>query len=640
MTEKFTIIKDNGEMFPMGVTRVEGGIHVTMVSKAKECALVLYKKGKMVPAAKLPFPQESRTGNVWSMTVKGSFEGLEYAFEEDGREVPDIYGRRFTGWERWGSGQADRPLHAVFDAPQSALPQSALQESALQLPTLRQTAPQPPVFNWENDQLPSIPFENEIIYHIHPRGFTKHASSGLQPSIRGTFKAVAEKIPYLKELGITTVELMPPVEFHEVLGEERLNYWGYGPAFHFAPKAAYSCGPEHDAERELKELVKALHGAGLELIVELYFNGKEAPVYVLEAVRFWAREYHVDGVHLVGFAPLKLLAEDPYLADFKLYADSWQDVDFGEKRHLADYNQSFMQDMRGFLKGDEGKLNSVAFHTRNTPKEKGCVNYMANANGFTLMDAVSYERKHNESNGEENRDGTDFNQTWNCGVEGPTRKKKVVQMRRKQLRNAILLLMLSQGTPLLMGGDEFGRTKKGNNNSYCQDNEISWLNWDLLKANQDIYEFTKYAISFRKAHPIFHMAKEPALLDYDSVGIPDVSYHGVKAWCPEFDDFRRQLGIFYCGKYGKKPDGSEEDYFYVAYNMHWEPHEFALPNLPKGKKWHLAFDTDNEELNGIYPEEAQKPLKTQKAVMVMARSIAVLVGKDAGEDKGEKEHVK
>ena len=209
---------------------------------------------------------------------------------------------------------------------------------------------------------------------------------------------------------------------------------------------------------------------------------------------------------------------------------------------------------------------------------------MANTNGFTLMDMVSYDIKHNEANGEDNRDGTDYNQSWNCGAEGPSRKKRIMQMRRKQIRNALLMLFLSQGTPLLMMGDEFGRTKKGNNNSYCQDNDISWLNWSLLNSNSSIHEFVKHVIRFRKEHSVFHMEKEPALMDYRCVGLPDVSYHGLKTWCPMFDRFLRQLGILYCGKYGKKPDGREDDYFYVAFNMHWEPHEFALPNLPKDFK--------------------------------------------------------
>lgn len=623
----YSIEIDNRKIYPMGVTTVEGGIHISFVSRASRCALLLYKRGSHAPAARVEFPAASRTGDVWSMTVLGKFGDLEYTLEEDGTETPDPYGLRFTGREHWGGENGGRPR-----AVRTLLPGK---EEA---------------FDWQDDAAPCIPYEDSIIYHIHTRGFTKHRSSQVEARMRGTFGAVAQKIPYMKELGVTTVELMPPVEFEEIIWPEReqgafselireadtagegtklrINYWGYGPALRFAPKAACSCGPACDAQREFKEMVKALHREGMELIIELYFDGTEPPVYVLEVVRFWAREYHVDGIHIVGDAPLKLLAEDPYLSRLKLIASQWTDVDCGQVRHLAECNDGFMLDMRGFLKGDEGMLNSVAFHTRHNPGAKAAINYMAGTNGFTMMDMVSYNKKHNEDNDENNRDGTDYNQSWNCGVEGPTRKKRILGMRRKQLRNAFLLLLLSQGTPLIVAGDEFGRTKKGNNNSYCQDNDISWLNWGLLKTNKDIYEFAKQAIAFRKAHPIFHMEKEPALLDYDSVGMPDVSYHGLKAWYPEFDNSRRQLGIFYCGKYGKKPDGSVEDYFYVAYNMHWEPQEFALPNLPRTMKWQLVFDTDDEAANGFYPEGSQEPLEKQKTITVMARSIVVLVGKE------------
>jgi isoamylase len=620
MKQTYSIDKNDRKQYPMGAVSVEGGMHISFASRAASCSLVLYRKGSKKPEAELAFPREGRQGDVWGMTVLGDFSEMEYTLKEDGAERPDPYGRSFSGCSQW----------------------------AVRGTQIRTSLSQQESFDWQGDVLPCIPYEDSILYHIHTRGFTKHASSQVEPKLRGTFKGVEEKIPYIKELGATTIEMMPPAEFEELImpdkaecdfcemmGEEppkpRMNYWGYVPALSFAPKAAFAAA--EDAAREFKELVRALHREGMELIIELYFDGTQPPSYVLDAVRFWAREYHVDGVHLVGYAPLELLANDPYLSRLKLFAGSWENVDFGPVRHLSDYNEGFLSDMRGFLKGDEGKLNSVARHIRLNPEKKACIHYMANTNGFTLMDMVSYNKKHNEENGEDNRDGTDFNQSWNCGEEGPTRKKKILSMRRRQLRNALLMLFLSQGTPLLMAGDEFGRTKKGNNNSYCQDNEISWLNWGLLKSNRDIYEFTKQVIAFRKAHPIFHMEKEPALLDYKSVGMPDMSYHGVKTWCPEFEDFRRQLGVFYCGQYAKKPDGSSEDYFYVAYNMHWEPHEFALPNLPKNMKWHLAFDTADEAANGFCPDEERTPLKQQKNVLVMARSIIVLIGK-------EEDHVK
>lgn len=618
---------DMGE-YPLGAVKTERGVHFSFVHPGETCAVLLYRPGESQPAARIDFPPDQKTGDVWQLSAEGDFAGLEYLYEADGALEADPYGRRFSGHERWGDLTTGRsPLRAVI-------------------------VPEEKPFDWEGDRILEIPYEDCVFYHIHTRGFTKHPSSGVDARYRGTFRGILEKIPYLKELGVTTLELQPPVEFCEVMLPEcpdqgpyapveeptgKLNYWGYTAAQMFAPKAAYCAGAAKSPVTEFKQLVKELHRAGIELVVELYFDGSEYPAYVLEVARYWAREFHVDGVHLVGYAPLKLLGEDPYLRRLKLLAPGWEGVDGGTVRHLADYNDGFMLEMRGFLKGDEGQLDNLAGRTRRNPADCAVINYMANTNGFTLMDAVSYNGKHNEANGENNQDGTDYNQSWNCGVEGPTRRKKVAALRRQQIRNAILMLMLSQGTPLLLAGDEFGDTKKGNNNSYCQDNEISWINWGLLKSNQDIYQFTKAAIAFRKKHPVFHMKREPALMDYKSCGLPDVSYHGVKAWYPEFDYFRRQLGILYCGAYGEKADGEPDNYFYVAYNMHWTPQDFALPNLPRELKWHLAVDTAQAEQNGFMDEGKEPVLKDQKKLNVQPRSIVVAMGKIAGESRGKKE---
>ena len=340
--------------------------------------------------------------------------------------------------------------------------------------------------------------------------------------------------------------------------------------------------------------------------------------------------------------------KDPYLSDLKLWAKNWDEVrtatetDRGNRtkeekketgRRLSAYETGFMLDMRSFLKGDEGMLNQVALHVKDNPDAVASINYMANTNGFTLMDMVSYDHKHNEDNGEENHDGTDYNQSWNCGAEGPVRKKKIIGLRKRQLKNALAMLFLSQGTPLLMAGDEFGRTQKGNNNAYCQDNEISWLNWNLLDSHKGLYEFTKNLIAFRKKHSLFHRSTEPTLMDHKSVGLPDVSFHGEKAWCPDFERYSRQLGVFYSASYGENTDGSEEPYFYTAYNMHWEPHAFALPNLPSGYIWHQVLDTAEDSMNGFLPSGKERHLDDQKEALVLARSIQVFAGLKCPEKK-------
>lgn len=601
--------------FPLGATRTRMGIHIAAAARCQVCRLVIYDQSRQKErAAVLPFRAERRLGDVWSMDLAGDhLDGLAYCLEADGKEIPDPFAHTFAGWERWGDLEAaKRPPLAPFAAGA--------------------------YFDWEGDRALCIPYEETVLYRLHVRGFTGHSSSRVKN--RGTFHGITEKIPYLKDLGITSVELMPPYEFQEVMlrgradgcpcGQEepsgRINFWGYGPGFYFAPKASYSSGRLKDPVNECKTLVKELHKNGIEFLVELYFPENTEPYLVQEAARFWIREYHADGLHLTGHANAELLRADPYLASAKLLAESWREGPQGI-RVLGEYNDGFQSQMRRLLKGDEDQLNGLVYRSRRNPGGCGVINYMANTNGFTMMDMVSYERKHNEANGEDNRDGSSSNYSWNCGAEGQTRKKKVVQMRRQQLCNAFLILFLSQGTPLILAGDEFGRSQGGNNNAYCQDNEVSWLNWKLLMTNRELYEFVKYLIAFRKAHPVFHMKQEPRIMDYRACGYPDVSYHGVRAWRPEFEGFRRELGILYCGAYGVKCNGEPDDYFYVAYNMHWEPHEFDLPNLPKGMLWYVAFNTDEKENLGVYREHEEPCINGRKRFNVAPRTIVVFIGR-------------
>lgn len=605
----------------MGLTRTDGGIHVSAVAAAKACSLLLFvkedkngKEARFREVRNIPFPEEGKTGHVWYMTLNGAFDDLYYAFEADGKRFSDPYGRSFAGRERWGRlSHAKRLLLSPVAEPE---------------------------FDWQGDRPLHIPYEDCIVYRAHVRGLTKHASSGTEH--RGTFRGVVDKIPYFKELGITTLELLPPVEFQEVMMPEnvegnpygtseptgRLNYWGYAKAGMFAPKASYA-DPGTNPVTEFKYMVRELHKAGLEVVPELYFSGREVPEFVLETVRFWVREYHVDGIHLTGYAPTVLLATDPYLAGTKLWALSWEAEKpaAGEKKHLGEYNDGFLIDMRRALKGDEEQMSSLIYRNRRNPAETGVLNFMAGTNGFTMMDMVSYDQKHNEANGENNRDGSDYNYSWNCGAEGHVRKKKIQELRSRQLRNAMLLLFLSQGTPVLLAGDEFGNSQNGNNNAYCQDNEISWLNWNLNKWDQALLDFVKHVIAFRKAHPVFHMEQEPRVMDYLACGHPDISYHGVNAWQPEFENFRRQIGILYCGAYAKKPNGENDDFFFVIFNMHWEPHSFALPNLPKNLVWSLAFDTSDSEAGGYYEEGQERQILNQKNYMVPSRSVLVFQGK-------------
>lgn len=641
-------------LYPLGVTPIEDEIKILVQAEGKRVSLLLFRAGEEKAAETIEFKEEERIGDVWSMTLKGcDLTDMEYGFEVDGVWMADPCARMITGREKWGEpSDIERPVRARL-----------LTEE----------------FDWEGDKRPETPYSDTIIYRLHVRGFTKHPSSGVKA--KGTFAGVREKIPYLKELGVTAVELMPVTEFDEIIlpepapgvpggkcgqaekcgqanGREqagmpalggkrktsgRINYWGYGPSFLYALKAAYGTGKTRP-EQEFKTLVKELHKENLECIAEMYFTGKEPAGMVLDVLRYWVQEYHVDGFRVSGFAPAAAIADDPFLKRTKLFAENWNEAmerrpkkgypmpETGRvtvrDKNLAEYNEQFQNDMRRFLKGDEGMLNSLAFRSRRNPADFGVINYMANTNGMTMMDMVSYDRKHNEDNGEENRDGNDCNFSWNCGEEGPTRKRKIKELRKRQLCNAFLLLFLSQGTPLILAGDEFGNSQNGNNNAYCQDNKTGWLDWKLLDTNRDLYEFVKGLIAFRKEHGVFHMDREPRIMDYKSCGRPDMSYHGEYVWRPEFENFRRQFGILYWGAYGRKADGSEDDTIYVIYNMHWEPHVFGLPRLADGQLWHVMYDTSKGPEKGCFAKDCEPVLEDQTQTVVSPRSIKVLFGKN------------
>ena len=364
----------------------------------------------------------------------------------------------------------------------------------------------------------------------------------------------------------------------------------------------------------------------MELVVDLYFTSETIPDHIVNVMRYWRIHYHVDGIHLIGAAPYSVIARDPWLSRFKIWADSWQGQipemptrgaaqAAAPGRYLADYNDGFQNDMRRILKGDESMLPTLMQRVRENPSNRASIQYMANVSGMSLMDVLSYDRKHNEENHEDNRDGTDQNYSWNCGEEGPTRKKSIKLLRKKMWRNAWLLLMLSQGTPLIHAGDEFGQSRLGNNNPYCQDNPTNWLDWRLIDRNRELYDFARYAIQFRKQHPVFHQGTALRQMDYRSVGIPDISFHGENAWRPDSENFRRQLGVMYAGAY------AGDDTFLVLYNMHWEKHSFLLAHPPLGMKWAAVIDTAMEETNGIYPEER---MLLEERYTVEPRSIVVL----------------
>ncbi|MDL2302681.1 alpha-amylase, partial [Lachnospiraceae bacterium OttesenSCG-928-D06] len=474
---------------------------------------------------------------------------------------------------------------------------------------------------------------------------------------KGSFLGIIEKIPYLKKLGITALELQPAYEFLELEEqeeqegregqEERLNYWGYKRAYYYAPKNAYACC-ENPVE-EFKDMVKALHRNNMEVIMQFFFPSEIPGYEILEIIRYWKLTYHVDGFHFLGQGiPSELIAADPLLSECKLFFEHINTELLpkrpeNENRNVALYREDYKNLMRCFLKGDEGILMSAVSAIKNNPAQIGYVNFFSNYSGFTLQDMVAYENKHNEDNGEQNQDGSNENHSWNCGIEGNSRKKKVNDLRGKQVKNALALLFLSQATPLIFMGDEFGNSQKGNNNPYCQDNDTTWLNWKDLTKNQERYDFTAKLIAFRKKYKILHMRNEMSLMDSLSCGYPDLSFHGEESWHPKFDYNKHHVGLLYCGKYEKveiedkkkrksKPFMLQqmltETFIYIGINMHWETQALSIPKLPKGQKWKLVFATDDKGIENVELENKElenKELENKEVENLEVAGGALLV---------------
>ncbi len=569
-----------------------------------QCAVVLYDKNNDFKEIKIPFEKNYRTGNIWAMEIDGiDHKQYEYNYVIDGEVVTDKYAKALDGKKEWGVAPTN--LRGVLVDND---------------------------FDWEDDDHLYTPFDETILYRLHVRGFTKHSSSKVRN--KGTYKGIIEKIPYLKSLGITMVELMPAYDFNEKveskptsmvgnfnLGNPTLNFWGYTDGFAFAPKASFAAAKESGGEvNEFKELVKQMHKNGIEVSMEFYFPGETSPSSVLEVLRYWVMEYHIDGVHLnCDQAVMKTIEKDDILAATKVFTYTINDeYDFYQtpngNRNFANFNDDFMVCARKFVKGDEDMLNDISYKIKRNPKNSAIVNYVANHNTFTLYDTVSYDRKYNEINGENNKDGAVYNYSWNCGVEGTTRKRTVMELRKKQIKNMLCLVFLSQGVPMIYSGDEFCNSQKGNNNPYCLDNEISWVNWNKTALAKDILAFTKQMIQFRKDNKVLHLSQETRQNDYDSLGLPDLSYHGTKAWAPDFAHFNRHLAVMLCGKYAMKDGAEPGKDLYIAYNMYWQQMEFGMPVSGKKRVWKEIISTDTK---------GSRLSPNGKIMMVPPRSVVI-----------------
>lgn len=684
-----------GTPLPFGATRVAGGVNFSIFSRqAKSCTLVLFKKRDPEPWAEIPFPKEFRIGNVFAMMVFDlDYENTEYGFRMEGPFDPveghrfdsskilmDPYAKVIGGRDIWGetpnwNDAYQHRARIILDD-----------------------------FDWESDHPLEIPAEDLIIYEVHLRGFTRHPSSGVRHP--GTFAGLREKIPYLKDLGINCVELMPIYEFdefensriHPETGQLLMNYWGYSTVGFFAPKAGYaSTGRLGMQVDELKVLIADLHENGIEVFLDVVFNhtaeGNENGPYisfrgidnqtyymltqdghylnfsgtgntlncnnpivrnmVLDCLRYWAAEYHVDGFRfdlasILGRDPwgtpllnpplLENLAFDPILANCKLIAEAWdagglyQVGSFPAFGRWAEWNGKYRDTLRKFLKGDSGQIGDLAQCIQGSPDlyrwrgTTASINFITAHDGFTLADLVCYHEKHNQANGENNMDGANDNYSWNCGWEGPTDDPEINALRHRQMKNAVAIMMVSQGVPMVLMGDEVGRTQCGNNNTYCHDNELNWMDWTLLESNADLFRFFKNCIAFRKTHPVLRNRSHLRNQDYVGSGYADITWHGTRAWYADWSDESRTLAFMLCGKHARGGQ-VEDNYIYVALNMHWETQMFELPQPPQGLQWHVFANTGVTPPEDIWEPGGEPLLSDQDHFLMGPRSVVILVSK-------------
>ena len=664
-----------------GAVAIPGGVNFTIHTHgATSCELLLFHRKAEEPYAVIPFPESYKIGFCYSMIVFDlDIEEFEYAYRLDGpydekkglrfdknKILLDPYARAVTGQSQWG--HVNNAQHGY----RARVVQSN--------------------FDWGDQRHHSIPMEDLIIYELHVRGFTMDESSGVKH--HGTFEGLREKIPYLKELGVNAVELMPIFEFDEMRDvrlideNELIDFWGYNPVSFFAPNTSYCSSMEYNHEGlELKTLIKDLHDNGIEVILDVVFNhtaegnefgpcfsfkGFDNNIYymltpdghyynfsgcgntlncnhpvvrdmILECLRYWVIEYRVDGFRFdlasilgrnddgtpLSQPPLlRSLAFDSILGNVKLIAEAWdagglyQVGSFPSWKRWAEWNGRYRDDMRRFLKGDDFLAQTAAARITGSPDlydpayrgGNASINFLTCHDGFTLYDLYSYNQKHNEANGWGNTDGADDNNSWNCGVEGETDDPAILALRKRLMKNACAILLCSRGTPMFLSGDEFADTRYGNNNPYCQDNLISWLDWSLLKKNKDLFDFFQYMIRFRKDHPVIRKDLEPSYL-----GVPAMSMHGLT---PDETNFSGDSHVVCVRFAGYNETTQKEDLVYLAVNSGWFPVTLTLPELPEHYKWKVAVNTGDPKCQFFHKNSMPT---VESKIFLGERSVIIFV---------------
>ena len=683
ITEDFSI--ERGHALPFGATIERGGINFSVYARyATEVILVFFFPGEEHEIAAFPLDNKiNRTGDVWHVFVAGLNPGVEYAYKMDGpHNFLHRYNPQLLLADPYAIALNGRYTWADPSPPNTPYCRAILVNKE---------------YDWAFDQPINRPLADSVIYELHVRSFTQDNSAKVNNP--GTFRGLIEKIPYLVELGITAVELLPITEFDE-LDNERINpetgaplrnLWGYHPLSFFAIKPAYSADKLPGSEiNEFKDMVKALHAAGIEVILDVVYNHSgegdhRGPTYslkgidnrtyymlsddgsymnfsgcgntincnhpyvrnfIMDSLRYWVMEMHVDGFRfdlasilgrdqqgrVLDSPPLlEQIAGDPVLASSKLIAEAWDAAGlyqvgrFPNWGRWAEWNGHFRDDVRGFVKGDAGMVGKLASRLAGSSdlyqfgRDPGHgINFVTSHDGLTLHDLVSFNEKHNGVNGEGNNDGDNNNLSWNCGAEGETDDPFITNLRERQLRNLATLLLMSRGVPMILAGDEMGRSQRGNNNSYCQDNNISWLNWQGLVENKSLYRFFRLLIAFRKAH---------ALLRHDSFMIKDglglqIHWHGHQLGQPDWSFESRSLAAHLFGHHAK---GVFPDIYLIA-NAHWETGAFQLPPL-NHQKWHRFIDTGLPGELAIMDDEQLQVVGDQSHYLVGARTVVVLIGR-------------
>ena len=553
----------SGSPLPLGVT--EQGEYVNFsisVSGVKCCKLLLYRKGaEQVESSWKMLCNDVADGICYIALPRRIVKGREYLYEMDGKFVIDPYAKELCTCT------------------------SGMTRSKVLLDS----------YDWEGDRPLQIPQSDVIAYSLHVRGFTKNKSSKVRG--KGTFKGIVEKIPYLLELGVNQIQCMPIYAFN--VAENYTNYWGYGEGFYFAPQPKYAI--MKSAAREWKDTIKACHRAGIEVVLNLPFSESFTPQMIVDCLRHYVLEYHIDGFLL---DPMRVSIEGAKADPILMHCKIWEQ------------KQDYCMDVRRFLRGDNYTIEGMMFWQKANTAQIGSCNYVASHNGFTLADAFSYNEKHNEDNGENNQDGPDYNCSYNCGKEGITRKKSVLELRRQMMKNAFFILLTAQGVPCILAGDEFANSQAGNNNVYCQDNETAWLDWRQCSKETWLVSYVKRLIAIRKKCPILHSAAPLLGRDYVGCGVPDVSFHSELAWQIPSGMSCKSMGIYY------HDDKQEISECFVAYNADEEARIIALPALSRGRKWHLVISTQDQD-----GEIGEWPLENQRSITLAAREMALYIGK-------------